>query len=91
MPRPMTFNLTAKGEADLTAVAEQREVDKTRAIHLALADFAKRLTADTSSGEAEYLAQILSDARLSSLQAAFRKLGWPVRFVLADLTEGDET
>lgn len=77
----MTLNLTPRAEEALAGITAAQECDKTAAINRALIDYATRQSTHSKpESEAQQLVRALSDARLSSIQAAFRELGWPLEF-----------
>ena len=92
MAKRMTIVFTDRGESAVAAISSQLDVDQTKAVNAAVIHFAEQPpTSDGSAtGEAEYLAQILANARLSSLQAAFQQLGWPIHLTFADVSTTKE-
>jgi hypothetical protein len=73
----ITVNLTQRADAALAEITSVQECDKTAAVTRALIDYASR-----QGTEVEQLVRALSDARISSIQAAFRELSWPLEFTL---------
>jgi hypothetical protein len=81
----ITVDLSQRAHAAVADISTAQECSQSEAVRRAVIDYATRLdTPGDLSREAEQIVRVLSDARMSSLQAAFRKLGWPIKFILAD-------
>lgn len=81
----ITVDLSQRAHAAAAEIMTVQECSQSEAVRRAVIDYATRLdTPGDLSREAEQIVRVLSDARLSSLTSAFRKLGWPLKFVLAE-------
>jgi hypothetical protein len=84
----ITVDLSQRAHAAVAEIMTVQECSQSEAVRRALIDYATRLdTPGDLPREAEQIVRVLSDARLSSLTAAFRKLGWPLKFVLTEESE----